>query len=51
MILFPAIDIRGGKCVRLTQGDYNQEKVYSDAPEKMAQAWQKKEQNSYMWLT
>ncbi|KKE79480.1 1-(5-phosphoribosyl)-5-[(5-phosphoribosylamino)methylideneamino]imidazole-4-carboxamide isomerase [Oceanobacillus caeni] len=42
MILFPAIDIRGGKCVRLTQGDYNQEKVYSDAPEKMAQAWQKK---------
>lgn len=42
MILFPAIDIRGGKCVRLTQGDYNQEKVYSDAPEKMAQAWQEK---------
>jgi phosphoribosylformimino-5-aminoimidazole carboxamide ribotide isomerase len=42
MILFPAIDIRGGKCVRLTQGDYNQEKVYSDAPIDMAEEWQHK---------
>lgn len=41
MILFPAIDIRGGKCVRLIQGDYNQEVVYNDSPTAMAQEWQK----------
>lgn len=40
MILFPAIDIRGGKCVRLFKGDFNQETVYSDEPEKMAKKWQ-----------
>ncbi len=28
--LYPAIDLRGGKVVRLTQGDYNQEKIYGD---------------------
>lgn len=39
MILFPAIDILNGKCVRLIQGDYNQEKVYSDSPVEMAQSW------------
>ncbi|RLL42079.1 1-(5-phosphoribosyl)-5-[(5-phosphoribosylamino)methylideneamino]imidazole-4-carboxamide isomerase [Oceanobacillus piezotolerans] len=42
MILFPAIDIRGGKCVRLTQGDYNKEKVYSEAPVEIAKQWQDK---------
>lgn|SRR5699024_326328 len=39
MILFPAIDILDGKCVRLIQGDYNQEKIYSDSPVDMAQDW------------
>lgn len=39
MILFPAIDIRGGNCVRLIQGDYNKEKVYSDSPVSMAKEW------------
>lgn len=39
MILFPAIDIRGGNCVRLIQGDYNKEKVYSDSPVAMAKEW------------
>lgn len=39
MILFPAIDIRNGNCVRLIQGDYNQEKVYSDSPVEMAKSW------------
>lgn len=38
-ILYPAIDIRGGKCVRLVQGDYNQETVYHDNPVEAAQAW------------
>ncbi|WP_067726398.1 1-(5-phosphoribosyl)-5-[(5-phosphoribosylamino)methylideneamino]imidazole-4-carboxamide isomerase [Oceanobacillus damuensis] len=42
MILFPAIDIRGGKCVRLTQGDYNKEKVYGDSPTAMASQWEEK---------
>ncbi|MFD1850820.1 1-(5-phosphoribosyl)-5-[(5-phosphoribosylamino)methylideneamino]imidazole-4-carboxamide isomerase [Oceanobacillus bengalensis] len=42
MILFPAIDIRGGKCVRLTQGDYNKEKIYNDAPTEVASEWQEK---------
>ncbi len=30
--LFPAIDLRGGRCVRLYQGDYDQETVYGDDP-------------------
>jgi len=30
--LFPAIDLRGGRCVRLYQGDYAQETVYGDDP-------------------
>ncbi|WP_121615836.1 1-(5-phosphoribosyl)-5-[(5-phosphoribosylamino)methylideneamino]imidazole-4-carboxamide isomerase [Virgibacillus halodenitrificans] len=40
MILFPAIDIKDGKCVRLTQGDYNKEKIYSDSPVSIAEQWQ-----------
>ncbi|ALX49201.1 1-(5-phosphoribosyl)-5-[(5-phosphoribosylamino)methylideneamino]imidazole-4-carboxamide isomerase [Lentibacillus amyloliquefaciens] len=40
MILFPAIDIRNGKCVRLIQGDYNQEKIYNDSPADAAQQWE-----------
>ena len=32
MILLPAIDLRGGKCVRLVQGDYARETVYGDDP-------------------
>lgn len=41
MILFPAIDIRNGKCVRLIQGDYDQEIVYGDSPTEMALLWEK----------
>lgn len=32
MDLFPAIDLRGGRCVRLYQGDFDQETVYGDDP-------------------
>ena len=32
MIVIPAIDLRGGRCVRLFQGDYAKETVYSDDP-------------------
>jgi phosphoribosylformimino-5-aminoimidazole carboxamide ribotide isomerase len=42
MILFPAIDIRGGKCVRLTQGDYNQETIYNENPVEVAKSWEEK---------
>ncbi|MCA1061317.1 1-(5-phosphoribosyl)-5-[(5-phosphoribosylamino)methylideneamino]imidazole-4-carboxamide isomerase [Rossellomorea aquimaris] len=34
--IYPAIDMRGGKCVRLVQGDYNQETIYGDSPFDMA---------------
>ncbi|GAB4074073.1 1-(5-phosphoribosyl)-5-[(5-phosphoribosylamino) methylideneamino]imidazole-4-carboxamide isomerase [Barrientosiimonas marina] len=40
MILLPAIDIRDGKCVRLIQGDYAREHVYSDSPAAMAEKWE-----------
>ena len=32
MELWPAIDLRGGKCVRLLQGDYDRETVFGDDP-------------------
>lgn len=38
MQIWPAIDLRGGKCVRLRQGDYARETVYGD-PAEMAQRW------------
>lgn len=39
MRLYPAIDIKGGKCVRLTQGLFDNVKVYSDTPADMARLW------------
>ncbi|MDR1959319.1 MAG: 1-(5-phosphoribosyl)-5-[(5-phosphoribosylamino)methylideneamino]imidazole-4-carboxamide isomerase [Planctomycetaceae bacterium] len=39
MEIWPAIDIRGGKCVRLRQGDYSQETVFADNPLEMAKIW------------
>jgi len=39
MQIWPAIDLRGGKCVRLKQGDYKQETVYGDDPAAMARRW------------
>src|SRR5688572_22166052 len=40
MEIIPAIDLRGGKCVRLVQGDYNHETIYGDDPVAMAKRWQ-----------
>ncbi len=40
MEIIPAVDIRDGKCVRLYQGDYGKETVYSDDPVGMAMEWQ-----------
>lgn len=39
MQVIPAIDLRGGKCVRLYQGDYARETVYSDDPLETALRW------------
>ena len=40
MEVIPAIDLRAGMCVRLYQGDYDRETVYSDDPVKVALEWQ-----------
>jgi phosphoribosylformimino-5-aminoimidazole carboxamide ribotide isomerase len=39
VLLLPAIDLRGGRCVRLRQGDYDQETVFGDDPAAMARRW------------
>jgi phosphoribosylformimino-5-aminoimidazole carboxamide ribotide isomerase len=39
VIVIPAIDIKGGRCVRLEQGQMSRETVYSEVPEKMAVKW------------
>lgn len=39
MQIWPAIDLRGGKCVRLLQGDYDRETVFGDDPAAMARRW------------
>jgi phosphoribosylformimino-5-aminoimidazole carboxamide ribotide isomerase len=40
MIIFPAIDIKDNECVRLTQGDYKQKKVYAKDPAVVAKKWE-----------
>lgn len=40
MEIIPAIDIRGGKCVRLVQGNYSEETIYGDDPVAMAQKFE-----------
>ncbi len=39
MEIWPAIDLRGGKCVRLEQGDYDRETVFGDDPAVVARHW------------
>jgi phosphoribosylformimino-5-aminoimidazole carboxamide ribotide isomerase len=39
MEIWPAIDLRHGKCVRLRQGDYSQETVFGEDPAAMARRW------------
>jgi phosphoribosylformimino-5-aminoimidazole carboxamide ribotide isomerase len=40
MHIIPAIDIIEGKCVRLTQGDYDQKKIYNEDPLEVAKAYE-----------
>ncbi|MEN6549651.1 MAG: 1-(5-phosphoribosyl)-5-[(5-phosphoribosylamino)methylideneamino]imidazole-4-carboxamide isomerase [Armatimonadia bacterium] len=39
MLIIPAIDLAAGKCVRLRQGDMNEQTIYSDTPADMARHW------------
>ena len=41
MEIIPAVDIRGGRCVRLYQGDYDRETVFSEDPVGMARRWER----------
>ena len=40
MIIFPAIDIKDGRCVRLTQGKFDQVRIYNDNPAEVARLWE-----------
>ena len=40
MLIIPAIDLKDGKCVRLSQGDFGRVTVYADDPVAMARSWQ-----------
>jgi phosphoribosylformimino-5-aminoimidazole carboxamide ribotide isomerase len=42
MIVIPAVDIKGGRCVRLKQGRMSEETVYSDDPVQAAMTWYSK---------
>ena len=42
MIIFPAIDIKENKCVRLLQGDFDKVNIYGDDPSAMAKRWEDK---------
>ena len=39
MLIYPAIDLLDGRCVRLRQGDYSRETVFSDDPAAVARRW------------
>lgn len=40
MLILPAIDLKGGRCVRLQQGEMDRETLFSDHPEEMAGRWE-----------
>lgn len=40
MQLYPAIDIRNGQCVRLRQGQFHDQEIYSNSPAKVAKQWE-----------
>ncbi len=39
MEIYPAVDIRDGRCVRLLRGDFSREEIFSDDPVAMAEKW------------
>src|SRR5690554_1576306 len=40
MIIYPAIDLKQGKCVRLIQGDMDKSTIYGDDPVEVAKKWE-----------
>lgn len=42
MVIYPAIDIKDGKCVMLSQGEFDREKIYYEDPRQVAKMWEKK---------
>lgn len=47
MIIYPAIDLKDGQCVRLKQGDFNQTTIYSQSPQVVAEQFK---QEGAQWL-
>ncbi|MGH1378477.1 MAG: 1-(5-phosphoribosyl)-5-[(5-phosphoribosylamino)methylideneamino]imidazole-4-carboxamide isomerase [Alphaproteobacteria bacterium] len=47
MIIYPAIDLKNGQCVRLYKGDMNQDTVYNDNPAAQALEWS---QSGFSWV-
>lgn len=47
MIIYPAIDLKGGKCVRLYQGMMSKDTIYNDKPSEQAKEW---EAAGFRWL-
>lgn len=47
MLIVPAVDIKGGKCVRLWQGRFDRETVYSEDPLRVAKRW---EEEGAKWI-
>ena len=42
MVIYPAIDLKDGKCVRLTRGDFDQATIYSRSPLEQAKVFEEK---------
>lgn len=40
MLVFPAIDLKNGECVRLVKGDFSRKTVYNNSPEEVAYQWE-----------
>ena len=47
LVLYPAIDLKGGNCVRLFRGDMDQATIFGDNPGKQAATWQ---EAGFSWL-
>lgn len=47
--IIPAIDIIDGKCVRLSQGDYDSKKVYNENPVEVARSSKRTGFAGFMW--
>lgn len=47
MIIYPAIDLKGGRCVRLYKGDMNKDTVYNESPAAQAHEWAR---SGFSWI-